>query len=266
MNPVHDEAAAAAPYVLGALDHEERRAFEKHLVTCPVCQEEVRSLQRVATALAWSAPQRTPRADIRERVLAAATGSKAVVKPGAARWTVAQWLPLAAALVLAVGLGAYAWQLQGRLTSVEQRLVDAERRASAAEQATVEARRAAEGAQLTMAVLSAPDLARIELAGLAPSKGAKGLALWSRNRGMVFTTTNLPPPPPGRVYQVWVITAKPAPISAGLVTPSPSGSVAAFFQTPVDIDPPQAIGVTLEPAGGVPAPTGPMYLFGKPSV
>ena len=41
------------------------------------------------------------------------------------------------------------------------------------------------------------------------------------------------------------------------------GSV--YFETPVDIPPPVAVAVTLEPAGGVPAPTGAMYLVGKPS-
>jgi anti-sigma factor RsiW len=32
----------AAPYVLGALPPEDRRAFEEHLETCPACQAEVR--------------------------------------------------------------------------------------------------------------------------------------------------------------------------------------------------------------------------------
>jgi anti-sigma-K factor RskA len=78
---------------------------------------------------------------------------------------------------------------------------------------------------------------------------------------MVFTTTNLPLPPPGRVYQVWVVTAQ-APVSAGLLTPDSSGRATVFFNTPADIPPPVAVAVTLEPAGGVPAPTGEKYLVG----
>ena len=93
---------------------------------------------------------------------------------------------------------------------------------------------------------------------------ARARALWSRQRGMVFTVANLPPLPAGRVYQVWVVTAQ-APVSAGLLTPDAAGGGSVYFETPVDILPPTAVAVTLEPAGGVPAPTGAMYLVGTPS-
>lgn len=263
MSSIHDEQPLAAPYVLGALDSAERRAFEAHIATCPVCQDEVRSLQRVADALARAVPQRTPRPELRARVLSAITGTSPAGRPRPRRAVAGGWLPLAAAVVLAAGLGAYTSHLQGRLSSLEARLDDAERRASAAERGTVEARRAADDAQTAMAVLAAPDLTRIDLTGQRPAPRATARALWSRNRGMVFTTTGLPPPPAGRVYQVWVVTGR-APVSAGLLTPDPSGRATVFFHTPADIDPPVAVAVTLEPAGGVPAPTGDMYLVGKP--
>jgi hypothetical protein len=54
-------------------------------------------------------------------------------------------------------------------------------------------------------------------------------------------------------------------VSAGLLTPDAQGGGSVYFETPVDIPPPVAVAVTLEPAGGVPAPTGAMYLVGKPS-
>jgi anti-sigma-K factor RskA len=116
-----------------------------------------------------------------------------------------------------------------------------------------------------MAVLAAPDLTRIDLAGQPRAPQARGRALWSRNRGMVFTSTDLPAAPSDRVYQVWVVTAK-GPVSAGLLAPDASGRTTQMFQTPIDIPPPVAVAVTLEPAGGVPAPTGDMYLVGKPAL
>jgi anti-sigma-K factor RskA len=79
---------------------------------------------------------------------------------------------------------------------------------------------------------------------------------------MVFTASNLPPLPAGRIYQLWVVTSQPAPLSAGLLTPDAQGSVNETFSTPPDIPQPVALAVTIEPAGGVPAPTGEKYLIG----
>ena len=264
MSATHDEHALAAPYVLGALDPSERRAFEAHAATCPDCREQVRSLQRVADALARAVPQQTPRAELRARVLRGITDNARPATRERRSWAGARrWLPMAASIALAAGFGAYAWQMQGRLSTLEARLNDAERRASAAERGTLEARRAADQAQTAMAVLAAPDLTRIDLTGQPPAPQATARALWSRNRGMVFTTANLPAPPAGRVYQVWVVTAH-APVSAGLLTLDESGRATAVFQTPPDIAPPVAVAVTLEPSGGVPAPTGDKYLVGTP--
>jgi anti-sigma-K factor RskA len=262
----HDEQALAAPYVLDALEGEERRAFEAHAASCPICREEVRSLQRVADALARSVPQRTPNPEVRTRILAAITGRPfaVIVHDKPARSFARDWLPLAAAILVAVGLGAYAWMQQTRLTTLEARLDSAERRALAAESATIQARNAADAAQNAMSVLAAPDLTRIDLAGQPPAPNASARALWSRNRGMVFTTANLPPAPAGRVYQVWVVTAQ-APVSAGLLSLDASGRATVVFNTPADIGNPVAVAVTLEPAGGVPAPTGEKYLIGTPS-
>jgi anti-sigma-K factor RskA len=264
MSASHEEQTLAAAYVLGALEPEERRAFEAHVEGCDACADEIRSLRHVTDVLARSVPQRTPPAALRARVLES-------IVPGAAPRKVRQpsrlsgWLPLAAAVVAAVGLGAYAWQLQSRVRGLEARLDSAERRASVAERDVADARRTAGEAQAAMAVLAAPDLVRIELSGQPPAANARARALWSRNRGMVFTAAGLPHAPEGRVYQVWVVTAG-GPISAGLMTPDPAGRAEAFFNTPPDIPQPVAVAVTLEPAGGMPAPTGERYLIGTPAL
>ena len=106
-----------------------------------------------------------------------------------------------------------------------------------------------------------PDLVRIDLAGQGDAPQASGRALWSRQRGMVFSGTNLPPLPAGRVYQVWVLTDDPAPISAGLLAADGSG----VFSTPPDIRPPAAVAVTIEAAPGTTAPTTNPFLIGKPA-
>jgi anti-sigma-K factor RskA len=267
MNPEHDEKALASAYVLGALERDERAAFEAHVASCTECAAEVRSLERVADALARSVPVHTPRPEVRDRIMASIQARPAHVapsfRPRSRVQALSPWLSVAASLVAAV-LGIYAIRMQQRVETLEARVADAERRALAAEQRDREATRVALRVQNTLAVLAAPDMARIDLQGQPPAAAASGRALWSRARGMVFAASNLPALPAGRVYQVWVVTAA-APVSAGLLSPDASGAQVAHFETPVDILAPVAIAVTVEPAGGVPAPTGEKVLIGVPA-
>jgi anti-sigma-K factor RskA len=251
---LHDQLGdQSTAYVLGALTPAERVAFEAHLAECAVCAAEVRSLTPVVARLALLAPAAEPGAPVRGRLLAAITTRSS--------WS-GSWFAAAASVALAVALGGYAAQLRGRVSGLETRLRDATLRAEAGERQVADARRVAFEAQSQVAVLAAPDLARIDLAGQPVAPNATARAFWSRTRGLVFTASNLPAPPPGRAYQLWVLTKQPAPISAGLLTPDASGRVNARFDTPLDLPRPVAMAVTLEPDGGVPAPTGDKYLVG----
>ena len=171
------------------------------------------------------------------------------------------WLAAAASLVLAAGLTIYTAQLRGRIVALEGELRETRARADASERQMADAERAAAGAQSAVMVLSAPDVARVDLAGQPAAPQASARAYWSRSRGMVFTASNLPPLPAGRIYQLWVVSAQP-PISAGLLTPDAQGSVNETIATDPNIPQPVALAVTIEPAGGVPAPTGERYLVG----
>ena len=252
---VHDQLGdQASAYVLGALPPAETQAFEAHLAECARCGAEVRSLTPVAAALAHLAPAAEPAAPARARMLAAISAR--------AQSSVMSWLAMAALVALAVGLGGYAVQLRGRVTGLESRLRDATLRADATERQVADARRTAFEAQSSLVVLTAPDLARIDLAGQPAAPAATARAFWSRSRGLVFTASNLPAPPPGRGYQLWVLIAQGAPISAGMLKPDADGRVNGRFDTPPDLPRPVAMAVTLEAEGGVPAPTGDKYLVG----
>jgi len=254
---LHEQLGDQAPaYVLGALTPAERLAFEAHLAECAICAAEVRSLAPVTAGLARLVPEAEPAPQVKERLLAA------IAKPSA--WSVS-WLATAASVALAVVLGGYSAQLRARVAGLESQLREATRRAEASEGQVAEARRVAFDAQSQVAILAAPDLARIDLAGQPVAPTAAARAFWSRTRGLVFTASNLPAPPPGRAYQLWVLTAQPAPISAGMLVVDASGRVTARFDTPLDLPRPVAMAVTLEPEGGVPAPTGEKYLVGLAS-
>lgn len=235
---------AAGAYVLGCLDDDERAVFEGHIAGCDECAAEVRAFGRVATALAGSAGSQAPAPELRAGLLRSLTARAAFAR--FARVGRA-WLPLAAMLAVAVGAALFALTLQRRVAVLEE-----------------DARQVNSALQSSMAVLAAPDLVRIDLQGQQPAPDATGRALWSRARGMVFTSSALPPLPSGRTYQIWVVTA-PRLISAGLLDADSAAGSRAFFATPPDIPSPTAVAVTVEPAGGVPAPTGPAVLAGVPA-
>jgi anti-sigma-K factor RskA len=266
MSGMHDEMVVLAPaYVLGALEPDERRSFESHLAQCDLCASEVRSLGRATAGLAQTVPLVTPRAALRDRVLLAVgapdvrASAPTIVQP---RWRVGDWLAYAACVAVATAAVLYAMNLRSRVENLEARLEVAQLRLAAADRAMVDARRVAFETQSAMAVLAAADLVRVDLQGAPAAPQAAGRALWSRQSGMVFAATNLPPLQAGKIYQVWLVAGGP-PVSAGLVAPDETGRGVGIFRTPVEVTGPVTVAVTIEPEGGVPAPTGAFYLTGK---
>jgi anti-sigma-K factor RskA len=261
----HDELREQAElYVLGGLPAAERVAFEAHLATCAECAAHVKSLRGVAEALAYAAPQHEPSAALRSRVLeSVGVSPRSTATPahvGGRLLDRSAWLAAAASLLLAVALGLYAASLRSRIGTLETQLQQARDVAATSERQIASLRQAATESASQLAVLAAPDLQRIDLAGQQRAPQAAARAFWSRTRGLVFTASSLPTAPAGKTYQLWVLTKQPAPISAGLFKPDQQGRVAAVFETPLDLPQPTGMAVTIEPDGGVPAPTGDLYL------
>lgn len=292
----------AAGYVLGTLSPAENAEFRAHVAECADCASAVWSLLPVVGALAYAAPPADPSATLRARVLeriqAADVGQGVplahprpsvvlsvplpAVPPGAPRHIEGskdergagsgaarpraarlpgRWLPVAAALVIAVGLGADAVRLRERIGSLEERLRDISARANASERELTSVRQSAAEAQTLVVVLASSDLIRVDLTGQPSAPMATARAFWSRSRGLIFTASSLPPLPAGRTYQLWIVTPD-APVSAGLLRPGERGDVHAVLTVPRDVARVAAVAVTIEPEGGVPAPTGEKYLVG----
>lgn len=214
----------------------------------------------IAQALAEAVDQVDPPAALRDRVLRS-VGAPSISPSPAKTAAFPSWLATAALLAIAAGLSVYSLQLRSRITTLESELRDAILRADASNTQLAEVRRTAADAQSSVAVLTAPDTSRVELAGQTAAPQASGRVFWSRSRGLVFTASNLPALPAGRTYQLWVVTTQ-APVSAGLLKPDANGSVNVVFNPPGNIPSATAMAVTIEPDGGVPAPTGAMYLVG----
>jgi RNA polymerase sigma-70 factor (ECF subfamily) len=79
------------------------------------------------------------------------------------------------------------------------------------------------------------------------------------NSMAVFTFSALPTLPSGQAYQVWVLHGDHWD-SVGLVHPDGSGTARLIAESPVLGAPPSAIQVTVEPAAGRAAPTGPVVV------
>jgi anti-sigma-K factor RskA len=252
----HDDLAALAEaYVLGALSDAEAREFEAHAKTCADCGLAVRELTAVGEAMARGVPQHAPPPGLRARVLA-----RAVPQPLPARRPLYIWLAAAAVLVAAI-MSAVAWQYRQEAQRTRSEYRAAVERVAALERQVAGLQADAASAAHANAVLTAGDLARVELAGQAPAPGAAGRVFWSPTHGLVFAATNLPALPPGRVYQLWIVAD--APISAGIARPGNPGDFNVVTSTAAQKDKAKAFAVTIEPEGGRPAPTGPMFLLGS---
>ena len=255
----HDALREQVPlHAIGALSGPERAALESHLATCAECAAELRAFAPVGVALAQIAPQIDPPSTLRAAILDA-TRPKSGPARAAAR--IAPWLAAAAMLVITAGMAIYVTALQRRIHALEGELRDALVRVDDGERRVTVALRAAAAAEAPVSVLTAPDVRRIDLAGQPAAPSATARAFWSRSRGLVITASNLPALPAGRIYHLWFVTAG-APVSAGLLTPDDRGGLTATLTTPSDVPNPTALAVTIEPAGGLLAPTGAMYLVG----
>ena len=266
---------SAGAYVLGALAAEERSAFEAHLASCAECAAEVRALALVAGALPYAVPQVDPPPALRRRILATIEGRAPSSRPApdvtrlpaqSTAFGRGGWLSAAAMLVLTVALGSYALSLRERVGGLEEQLSDAMSRLTRSEQQVAEATAIAEGARVRMAVLTAPDLLQVTLAGQSVAPGASGRAFLSRSTGLVFAASDLPALPAGRTYQLWYLQPNHPnglpPVSAGLVRPDDTGRVATAFDVPANAGTPAGLALSIEPEGGLDQPSGALYLVG----
>jgi anti-sigma-K factor RskA len=262
----HDDwICQSAAYALGALDEDERTAFEKHLAGCAECQAEVREYRETAAALASGVPAVEPPPGLRARVLDQTRSIRPLVAartPAATaskRAPPSRWLA-AAAVVLALG-GLSAWQMErGRRLEVEASIATLEDSLSirVAEIAALDS--ALAGRDSLLATVLAEDVRTVTLVSSGTPPAAR--IYWNPARGrIVLTAHDLPPAPAGRTYQLWGI-ADGQPVSLGVFDTDTAGRATVEF----NVDPAlrfQVGAVTDEPAGGSPQPTTTPFLVGQ---
>jgi anti-sigma-K factor RskA len=255
-------------YALGALDGEELREFEAHLKTgCPLCGQQIQEFGETVASIPEALPDVKPSPDLKDRLMARLDQSnrgvvdfKPTVKalPGKAR-SGSGWLPwacaVAAGLALVVSLT--------RVSSLNRGLAEQQERLNQQLEQLKTFQRLLSNEKEVTQFIAKPGVQVTPMAGTDKSPQAAGKILWSaQEKKALFFASKLPSPPEGKTYQLWII-ANNKPFDAGIFSVDPQGN--GFLKVPLlsEADKAQKFAVTLEPAGGVPQPTGDMHLLGS---
>jgi hypothetical protein len=117
-------------------------------------------------------------------------------------------------------------------------------------------------AQAALNVLTAPETIQVDLSPAAARLVPHAKAFYNPAGGLLFYTTNLLPLPSGRAYELWLIPSEGSPVDAGVFNTDSQGNGQVILPSLPQGLAAKAFAVTIEPAGGVPAPTGPKVLIG----
>lgn len=263
-----DVQALASEYVLGTLDDVMRARVAAHLSACRACADEVREVAQVLDAVGRSVPALEAPAALRDRIAAipatvAQLPAAPAVIPTVARPAArpAPWFAAVAASLVAAVATWQAISARAEVTRLRRELVEMQVRVGDAQVARASLQQRVDEFTRMAGVLRSSDLVSYSLAGSGIAASAHARAYVTHKNGLVFTAEGLPALPAGRIYQLWVIVAA-KPVSVGLVSPDADGRVQVVLPTPEIAAMPAAVAVTLEPAGGLPAPSTTPILVG----
>lgn len=237
-------------YALGVLDEADLLAVARHLPGCPTCRAELADWYRTADALSGAVPVREPSADLRRRVMertlaasrmagssqmpsAAAVPSKEPGAPQGGWWqSLRAWFALNPASVIAVLLIVFL--AVGNLLLLRQ----------------VTSMRAAQPA------IRPGEIVLVRLSGTDAAPEATGymIAKPGDNSGSL-TVDGVPQLNRDQQYQVWLIKDGER-TSGGVFSVDDWGYGVVQITAEHALDSYDSVGMTIEPAGGSPSPTG----------
>jgi anti-sigma-K factor RskA len=232
-------------YTLGILERDEQAAVAEHVATCPSCQADLAAYQTISGELATLVPPVEPppalKGRLRQAVGEGAAGpQQAPPLPPAAERTPATrswfdalrdwlagpiWRPLALALLVVLALGLF----------------------------------------LSPRQATAPGIDAIHLTGTDAAPDAYAIVVlgshYNRRIGTLIAD-HLEPLSPDQQYQLWLIENGDR-LDGGVFDVGDDGYGSLTVRAPEPLDS-YAFGVTIEPAGGSPGPTGPKVLGTEP--
>ena len=242
-------------YALGALDGQELNEFEAHLASgCSICEAYVRDTRETLTLLPKSLNPVAPPLALKTRVLqriAPPIAAPATEGKGSSfSWN---WWGL--------GIGAFATAALAFVLTSNLNHTKSELEKTKAQLAAAQTESAQKDEQLQL--LASPDIRLVDLKGLEAAPAAQAKFFWNPTaRQGILLAKGLPKTSADKAYELWGI-AGDEPVPAGVFLVNELGQ--AKFHMPAlaagkNFD---KFAVTVEPAAGVPKPTGPMVLLGS---
>lgn len=228
----HDDYKEMIPaHALSALDAAEERALNEHLAECAECRRDLAEWEATAASLALTADPVEPSPEVRARILRSVSSVSSVVPLLSRPFAAIAAVVIFAALIISV---IVLWQ-QNRTLKQQNEI-----------------------AQL----LTAPGTRVAQLSGTNEATGASAKLAYDQNGRAVLIADGLPRAPQGKEYQLWFIVDK-KPIPGKTFAPDNRGHSLSQDQVPQAARNSAVFAITLEPTGGVSAPTGAIYLSGE---
>ena len=252
----HDTIIELIPaYALEALTPDEQALVEEHLAGCADCRTLLTEYRAVAEGLPYTVPQVTAPShlelDLVRRLEKSEPGeTMASFLVRLRTWLAGLFRPpvrlssvSTVILLLALVVSNLFWLRTVRRLETQQQTLAQQ---LAAQEVTL--RILAQGGRI------------IILQGDAPAPQAIGALTLAPDRPeAVLIVDGLPPLPAGMTYQLWLIHDGQRD-NGGLFQVDASGRGTLLIQAPQPLTKYQAVGVTMEPAGGSPGPTSPRVI------
>ena len=230
---------------LSALDAAEAQTLNEHLENCAECRKELEEWQATAATLSLTADSVEPSPAVRERILSEVRKdlSTPEVLPFRSTprniWSSFGALGAMAAVVLLTAL------IVGLVVMWRQNQLMQEEMARTKE---------------FVELVTTPGARVSELKGIDLGAGATASLAYDQNGHAMLMANKLPRPPQGKAYQLWFIVGSKPPMPGKTFATNNAGKGMLKDQMPKEAMDSAIFAITMEPEGGVSAPTGPIYL------
>lgn len=257
-------------YALGVLDSGELKELEDYIRENPrVYQELVNENEAAFSQLAYVLNSSSPRAGLRSELLADIKAQKETYKADTKIPFLQRLQPLwlglgsAVAAILIISLFTYSRSLNSTVKEQQAKISNLEELVSEKD-SEISLLKEEFGSQSEMLTfLENPEVVIINLVKTEPDLRAVARVLWNPGDDeALFYGINLPEIPEGKTYQLWAIAGE-KPESLGVFNVDDHGNNVHLIRSLSNFGDIGTFAVSLEPAGGVPLPTGKIYLAGE---